>query len=467
MDFLNKELKIEKISPFEFAGNSEFLGATLYSIDGKKNHLLRSRNGTSIIIDEKLCSDIRDKRISPELKTLLFARGFVDDFKRYNIRSLPPRPRFFMIDFTTKCNMNCYYCLRHFPDSGETILKEQLDRILNYIIAYCRKNSFSNISIQPWGGEPLLAVGKIFYMQEYLISSGINPDISIQTNGLLLSDELCLQLKEKKISIGVSIDGCEEIHNFHRKNWLDEETFKIVSNNIRILKKYYGENFGSISVNSKYSLPYIEKSLDVFAKEIGIRSIKMNLMHPNCDEFDLSSVISNDDLGEFIQRILIKILSLNKEGYRIFDSNIRDKIHNLLLGGCSELCHSDGCTGGYSSVTFSREGDIFPCELVGNEKVKLGNISEGKDLTELIQENITKNIYFKDKKKKECEGCDWQVYCRGGCTASCFSYNRKAGEVDEKECTINQYLYPTLIKLILCIPEAISCLANYQINLEE
>lgn len=462
---LNKYLKIEKIHPFEFEDNSKFSGAKLYSIDGNEDCLLRSNNGTSVILNEKLCSDIRDRKISPELKVLLSSRGFVDTFKRYNIRVISPRPRFFMIDFTTKCNMNCYYCLRHFPDSGETISKEQLDKILNYIIAYCQKYNLFNISIQPWGGEPLIAIEKIFYMQEYLMNSGIYPDISIQTNGLLLSDELCRQLKEKKISIGVSIDGCEGIHNFHRKNWFDENTFQTVSNNIKVLKKHFGENFGSISVNSKYSLPYIEQSLDVFAKEISIRSIKMNLMHPNCDDFDLGSVISDDELIEFIQRILTKILSLNQEGYRIFDSNIRDKIYNLLLGGCSELCHSDGCTGGFSSVTFSRDGDIYPCELVGNEKVKLGNISEGKDLTELIQQNIINNIYFKEKKKKECEECDWYVYCRGGCTASCFSYNRKVGAVDEKECVINQYLYPTLIKLILCNPKAISCLTNYQINM--
>lgn len=465
-DILNKQLRIEEISPFEFEDGTKFSGAISYGVNGIDECLLRSYSGTSVIVDRKIHNDIRSKKVSRDLNRLLFARGFIEPFNRHNIRNLPPRPRFFMIDFTTKCNLNCYYCLRHFPDSGETISIEQLDRILNFIIAYCRKNNFSDISVQPWGGEPLIAIDKIFYMQDYLLDAGVFPRISIQTNGLLITDEICRKLKERNISVGVSIDGCAEIQDFHRKKWNGEKTFEIVSDNIKTLKKYYGENFGTISVNSKYSLPYIEKSLDVFAKEIGVRSVKMNLMHPNCDEFDLSSVISDEELEGFVRRVLIKILSLNREGYKIFDSNIRDKIYNLLLGGCSELCHSDGCTGGFSSVTFSRDGDIYPCELVGNEKVKLGTISDGVDLTNLIKRNLSDNVYFKEKKKKECNECGWHVYCRGGCTASCFSYNRKSGDVDEKECAINRYLYPMLIKLILCEPKAIGYLTNCKIIVE-
>jgi len=168
--------------------------------------------------------------------------------------------------------------------------------------------------------------------------------------------------------------------------------------------------------------------------------------------------------GQYIPETLMdEIININKAGKKIFDANVRDKVLNLVKGGCNQLCHSDGCTGGYTFVTFARNGDIYPCELVGNESLKIGNINDG-NLSEIITNSVSTNRYFKKKEDEKCHLCPWKVYCNGGCTASILSYGDKSG-IDEKECVINRYLYPRLIDKILNNREDIYYLTNGEVEI--
>lgn len=458
-------LKIIQL-PSKVVNNTRWNGATAYCIDESDSVFLRNLQGGSLIVDRA----VLDMLLAGDLQQLsskLYARGFVEGLQRFDIWKHSPCPRFFMIDFTTRCNLNCYYCLRNFPDEGENITWEQLVDIVDYISKYCHEYSINEIWIQPWGGEPLLALDLIYKMLDRFSENGIKVNVSIQSNGLLLNDATVQELKSRNISLGISIDGCKEIHDFHRKTWHDGGSFDRVAKAIETVRKYYGQNFGTITVNSKFSLEYIEKSLDCFAKELQIKSIKMNLMHPNSDSFDQSSTVSEVDIPQFIERVFNKLISLNREGYSIFDSNIRDKLENLLLGGCSELCHSDGCTGGFSSVTFSRDGKIYPCELVGYDEIKLGSIQEGKLLPSLIESSVECNPYFMQKTCFDCNSCPWYVHCRGGCTASIMSYGKQFGNIDSRECAINRYLYPRLIELILCSPKDVEYLTNGKVKISQ
>lgn len=75
-----------------------------------------------------------------------------------------------MIDLTTRCNLNCKYCFRDVnnPENYKSISKEMLNEICKYIFDYCTKHEVKKISIQPWGGEPLLEMEKIKWMYDFL-----------------------------------------------------------------------------------------------------------------------------------------------------------------------------------------------------------------------------------------------------------------------------------------------------------
>lgn len=87
--------------------------------------------------------------------------------------------------------------------------------------------------------------------------------------------------------------------------------------------------------------------------------------------------------------------------------------------------------------------------MIGSEINCIGNIYDGEDLEELIEKACNSKPYFKPKEDKKCDSCPYFYFCRGGCTASAMSYNKKPGEIDDMTCRFNLEIYPLIIELIL------------------
>lgn len=461
------DLIIEKLMPLPYGG-VVFPEMFFMTLPRSDRSLLLSSNGRSMFGDKALLEQLKLPTPPTALLDKLKSKGFGDKV----IQSFCPKqavhlPTFFIIDFTTKCNMNCYYCMRHFEDSGETISIEQLDKILQYLLEYCKKYQVNDIDIQPWGGEPLLALDRIAYMRHFLDEHGIRTNITIQTNGLLLNEANIATLEQCRVGVGVSIDGCREIHDLHRKTIADGFTYSRVAENIKQYERQTGKHLGTISVVSKMSLPYTEASIETLVKEIGVSWLKLNFMHPNSDLFDDASVVSEEDIFLMWEKVIKKFVSLYREGYIATDSNLCDKALNLVGCGGMDICHSYGCTGGYRFVSFSQDGNIYPCELIGVEEYRLGSIDDAEDLPALISRAIPCNSYFAEKTDPKCASCPWMSFCRGGCTAAARFNRKRPGEIDDKECASNRAIYPRLVQILLEEPSLFGMLANGNVRFDE
>lgn len=435
----------------------------LYLFVGSERSFLLSSNGLSLVISNDFVAELTDGHPSDALSRKMVLKGMTSGFRKYNVRA-PGNylPCFFMIDFSTVCNLNCIYCLRELHSSGSIITEEELMPILNWLRDYYFDNGLKVINIQPWGGEPMLSLPLIYRMDDYFRDSGINANITIQTNGTIMNESILNELIRRNIHFGISIDGCRRVQDIQRPAMDSSGTFDAISENIRLIRSKM-DHLSTISVNTKEGLNSISESLDELAG-LGVTCVKFNLMHPNSST-GAGLVLTEDDISTLINKLVEGLIRINKRGVRMFDANIRDKILNLCTGSCGELCHSDGCTGGYTFVTINRHGDIYPCELVGNESLRIGSIFSDEGLVEQISRSIGTNPYFSEKRSASCEGCPWHTFCRGGCTASVISYCRGADQIDEKECAINRILYPKLVDLILNHPDEIAGLTGSAIQL--
>jgi len=459
-------IKYNYIEPF-YMENIEFLGA--YCFEAKDNSLLLSEKGSSIILSNDIITLIKEHNLSENIAIKLYQRGFT---KLYNIDRFFEEdtkdnfPTFFMIDFTTKCNLNCVYCLRHFENEGHSITDSQLKKICDYIIKYCKKYGIYNISFQPWGGEPLIEIDKIIYSKELFEKAGINVDYTIQTNGLLLTQETYKKLQENHIGFGISIDGIKEVHDAHRVDLHGNKTFDLLIKRMDEIKKINPEHeFYTLSVNSMYTLNNIEESITYLVEELGINHLKFNLVHPNGEDFDYNMLIKKENMEVFVKKVFHTIVKENKKGFNVIEANIKTKILNIVNQSDNDLCHSNGCMGGRKFISFSQEGNIYPCELIGNEENCIGNINDKEDLLELIEKATKTKPYFKEKVDNKCKNCPYYVFCKGGCTASAISYNKKTGEIDDMECNFNLAIYPLIIELLLKEPEVAEKLIEGKIQL--
>lgn len=453
------------IQPFT-VDEFEFEGA--FCFNGSSSSFLLSKQGTSLIISNDQLKHFNDGIYSEDLIFKLYQRGFgkVYGKERFSVDCCTPNPTFFMIDFTSKCNCSCIYCLRHFEDTGSSVSWGTLSSIVDYIISYCQKYSLREISFQPWGGEPLIELDKILWCKKKFDNSGIAVKFNIQTNGLLLTLPVYELLEKNNIDVGISIDGIQSVHDFHRLDVSGDKTHAKIVNNIHtILQKHPDAKMGILCVNSSYSLEYIDDNVNYFVNELGINHIKFNLLHPSgSDNFDYNLLISVDDVEKYIQDLLSSIIRSYEHGVPCYEANIVDRLLNLIGRQNNNICNASGCRGGFSFISFDQHGNIYPCEMIGEDRFCIGNIYDEKDLVNLIGESVQHNPYYSTRNLETCSNCPYLFYCRGGCKACSLSYGRDASDIDTIECMLNRCLYPALISLILERPRLVEKMLDYRVT---
>lgn len=451
---------------------TEFWLNDLWKFEAGDKNLLLDRQGHILLLKKNLCNTIWNQEISEDLLLKLLQRKFA--YESENIdkngteKNSDIKPMFFMIDLTNKCNMECRYCLRNVEDDSdkESITNDMIDSICEYLAQYCKQIGDKRITIQPWGGEPLLETEKIFLLQDGLKKRGMNPQITIETNALLLSKGLMKELYQREISIGVSIDGYQKIHDSQRVIHSGFGTHQVVERRIRSIQKLYGNDISTITTVTRNSLENLEDIIEYLAVDLGLIHIKLNFVHRSCFAMNDDLCLYAEEIADATIRIFQKILELHKRGIEVYEYNIWLKSMNLLTGKKLDVCNSNGCHGGKRMIAIDKHGDIFPCDVTDFPEERLGNIKTDKDLIALLENSVGEKAYFKEKKGNECEKCPWQHYCRGGCTVHMKCATQEQ-DVDMIECTINRNLYPKLISLILHEPERMNQLLGYEILKKE
>lgn len=116
---------------------------------------------------------------------------------------------------TMKCNFRCIYCYQEY-NAGSLNEDKLFDSVKKILEA---KKNIKKLDVEWFGGEPLLKIGIICRIGEYIknfcMTNSIQLNSSITTNGSLLkSDAVANKLKELNFSFfQITIDGSPEIHN--------------------------------------------------------------------------------------------------------------------------------------------------------------------------------------------------------------------------------------------------------------
>lgn len=436
------------LSPFTIDNGFEFFGA-YYDYNDNYSLLIQAEYGTSIILSNELVSDIEKIQPSDDLQFKLIQHGFGKIEGSNNVVDANNKilPAYFLIDLTKCCNLRCKYCFRDLQESEDSIADEEIDAICQYIFDYVKKHNINYFSIQPWGGEPLIRLDKIIRVRKFFDEKGCFPEITIETNGTLLNEKNVELLKNNNIHIGISIDGTKVIHNIQRPYMQGKESFDKVVSGIRNLQSAGYEGLGSITVITKNNYNKIGEILDFFAKDLKLNSVKLNTLRKTSSNDYLG--IEPEELEEFTDSLLEKLIELNKSGYKIIDSNIENKIKNLIIRPDENICNAKGCMGGKGLISFDKNGNIYPCEMSDYPEECIGNINSESDLCETIKVAQKTHSFYKTKKADICNTCPWWYYCRGGCSSTVKFTSKDVCGIDVGECDINRILYPKLVRLIL------------------
>jgi len=150
------------------------------------------------------------------------------------------------------------------------------------IAEHADQNGIEDIRIVGHGGEPLLRSAK--YLDEFatVVRNSIETDnrkvhLSVQTNGLLLTDKKLEVLLRHDVTVGLSLDGDKTANDLHRRDMLGRSTYDRAVRAARLLNTH-NANWGIITVIDPTNNP--EETLEALAV-LQPRSIKLHTPHAN------------------------------------------------------------------------------------------------------------------------------------------------------------------------------------------
>ena len=149
-----------------------------------------------------------------------------------------------LVKVATRCNIDCSYCYwfrdAAVYDKPKLMSAEVLHQLLLRIEQHVARYSLIDFPIVLHGGEPLLWGRENFHRfaeacEAISSRTGCEIPIAVTTNGVLIDDEWLNCFEAHDISVAISLDGPEHIHDIHRRTFQGTGTHAAVERAARML----------------------------------------------------------------------------------------------------------------------------------------------------------------------------------------------------------------------------------------
>lgn len=337
------------------------------------------------------------------------------------------------------CNLDCSYCFylekeQLYPETTDFRMSDKV--LEQFIRQKIEGQQVPQVNFAWQGGEPTL-LGIDFFKRVVQLqkkyADGKAIENGFQTNGVLLDDEWCHFLKANNFLVGLSIDGPEPIHDYHRLFKGGQRSFNKVMAGIKVLKKHSVE-FNTMTVvqhhNSHHPLEVYH-----FLKEVGsgfmqfIPIVERINQPGEAPSHDLASPHKNNaetivtdwsveaaQFGQFMCAIFDEWVrhDVGKYYVQMFDEALASWV-----GMGSNICiFGEECG---TALAIEHNGDLYSCDHFVYPENRLGNIMEDP-LISMI--NSPQQMQFgRDKLTtlpQYCLDCEVRFACNGECPKNRF-----------------------------------------------
>ena len=310
-----------------------------------------------------------------------------------------------------RCNLRCRYCYyigKSDMSSADVMSDKTLERLIKQSV---KAISGDTMSIVWHGGEPTLAglsfFKKVVDFQKRYSPTGFTFINNLQTNGILLDDDWLSFIVENHFDLGISVDGCEIVHDRNRLNASGAGTFSKVSQVIGKALKMGIHADLLCTVNSET----VKHPAEVFDTLCSFNAGWMQfipVVAPNGT--DMPESITSEEYGEFLKTVFD--LWITRELGRN-DVQLFSELANALNGGESKVCYLKPECGDVPVV--ESDGGVYACDHFVDLAHKIGNINDEQVISLVNSKQLLAFGAQKGQVASVCRNCAHLRYCRGGC----------------------------------------------------
>ena len=167
----------------------------------------------------------------------------LDELRRHSWAPVPFTQ--FIVKVHSRCNLDCSYCyVYNAQDHGwrtqPTVMSAETMAFIGQRIAeHVERFGLPQVSVVFHGGEPLLVGGEALDGFAASLTSELGRRtqlrLGLQTNGILLNEEILRILGRWNIKVGVSLDGARVSHDRRRQYRNGAGSYDAVANGIKLL----------------------------------------------------------------------------------------------------------------------------------------------------------------------------------------------------------------------------------------
>ncbi len=366
------------------------------------------KENSSIIMETNNLEDLKNFLLESDDKNFK-KLGFVSNIeevnemkKMYNKIYQDQSTLNIMLIMTYNCNCACQYCFeKNDFDKEECVDENKLNLIVNYIIEHFNTGSYEELELHYFGGEPLLKINEMLFVQKKIKQSGIKFKSNVITNGVLLNENNIKKLLSMGIdSFQITIDGDKKIHDERRPMKNGDSCYDLILKNLNAISNLSNDLSINIRINiddnNYLSLNTIYSNLPDYIKYNSNNSIYVApVIGQKCNSFN-KMLKARSDITKNIWNT-------------IKQSNLNIDIIPPLFYPCPY--HSEK-----SAFYLDLYGNRYNCGgFVGDKEKIIDNILfNNQKLNSNNESNNNLNINT-NKVLDSCYECSFFPVCAGGC----------------------------------------------------
>jgi uncharacterized protein len=338
------------------------------------------------------------------------------------------------IHLTNACNLRCHYC--YIAKSSEHMADKTSRLAVDAVIRSATKEGYRSIKLMYAGGEASLRLPQVLALHDYAVQQtcehGLELYARLLSNGVALTRHAIEQVKQRGISVMISLDGIGPVHDRQRPLLNGQGSFALVDRTIaRLLEQEVVP-----SINVTVSARNIEALPDLIAYLLE-RDLPFTLSYYREND---CSVSSPDLQYSEVQMIL---------GMRAVFSYIeehlpRRPLFNGLIDKGSMLSQgSHACGVGRNYLVIDQRGGVAKCHADITQTVT--TVHAENPLAEIKQHGSGVQAIAVDE-KEGCRTCTWRYWCRGGCPTLTYRLTGR-NDIRSPNCGIYQAIFPHVLRL--------------------